>query len=235
MIHTCEFCGAEFKRRGSRKYRFCGRGCDAKAKRKERPSPGWLRERYIDERMPAPRIAEILSVDASTVLGWLRDAGVTTRKRGAESSPFTFRKGQVSLFKGRKHTEEYKQRVREKRLQDGHVPYLVNGVHYLKGKRGPEVHSWKGGVTPERQSFYAGVPWKTAVKAVWARANAKCERCGIHHNTRERRGTFHVHHVVSFAESVALRAEPSNLRLLCKECHLFVHSRANSGRELLAS
>ena len=43
---------------------------------------------------------------------------------------------------------------------------------------------------------------------------------------------FHIHHVVSFADK-ELRAEPSNLVLLCEACHQFVHSRENLTREYL--
>jgi predicted HNH restriction endonuclease len=48
----------------------------------------------------------------------------------------------------------------------------------------------------------------------------------------ESRGTFHIHHVVSFMVR-ELRAEPDNLVLLCKKCHLFVHSRKNKTSEFI--
>jgi uncharacterized paraquat-inducible protein A len=47
-----------------------------------------------------------------------------------------------------------------------------------------------------------------AVRAVWARADAKCERCNLDHRT--------------------IRAERG-----CGDCHRFIHSRRNVGRELL--
>jgi len=108
---------------------------------------------------------------------------------------------------------------------------MKDGKHWLR--HDGAVHpNWKGGITPERQAFYATEAWREAVKIVWARARAKCERCGVHHSTMARRGTFHVHHIVGFA-CAALRAQPENLALLCKPCHLFVHSKKNVHREFI--
>lgn len=38
-----------------------------------------------------------------------------------------------------------------------------------------------------------------------------------------------------FVAGVELRAVPSNLALLCRPCHLWVHSRQNVNREFLAA
>jgi hypothetical protein len=118
------------------------------------------------------------------------------------------------------------------RLKDGRKPYLKNGVHHLKGKPPSEHPNWKGGLTPERQSFYASAEWKESCKAVWHRADARCERCGIHHNEAATRGTFHIHHIITFMVR-ELRAKVSNLVLLCKKCHKFVHSKQNTYREFI--
>jgi hypothetical protein len=58
--------------------------------------------------------------------------------------------------------------------------------------------AWKGGITPERQQFYSTEEWSDAVKGVWKRDNAICQNCKKHHNTTKSRGTFHIHHIVSF-------------------------------------
>lgn len=101
----------------------------------------------------------------------------------------------------------------------------ANGMY---GRRGAEVHNWKGGCTPERQAFYTSREWAMACVEVWRRDDAKCKRCGIDHEKRK----IHVHHIVSFAVS-ELRAEPSNLVLLCVKCHRFVHSKRNNAGEFL--
>lgn len=75
--------------------------------------------------------------------------------------------------------------------------------------------------------------WKESVKAVWARSDAKCERCGKDHRTIDRKiESFDIHHIISF-QVREYRTIISNLVLLCEPCHYFVHSRKNVNREFL--
>jgi len=97
----------------------------------------------------------------------------------------------------------------------------MNGMF---GRTGEDSSNWKGGVTPERQALYCSQEWADAVKTVWKRDNATCQRCGKH---RENIAIMHIHHIVSFADSVELRTEPDNLILLCKKCHNWIHSKKN--------
>lgn len=92
------------------------------------------------------------------------------------------------------------------------------------GKRGAEAPNWKGGGTPERQAFYSSVEWGMAVKAVWSRDRAKCQRCS---KKAIRRGIFHIHHKVTFGVK-EIRTNLGNLVLLCPACHRFVHSPKNT-------
>lgn len=92
-------------------------------------------------------------------------------------------------------------------------------------KRGELNPRWLGGITPQRQAFYTSLEWKSACCIVWKRDNATCCRCGQHKNDA-RDMPFHIHHIVSFSDK-DLRAEPSNLVLLCEVCHLWVHSKKN--------
>lgn len=92
------------------------------------------------------------------------------------------------------------------------------------GRSGADNPNWKGGASPDRQGFYSSREWGVAVKAVWARDQARCQRCGC---AAQERGSFHIHHIVSFAVK-ELRTKPSNLVLLCAECHWWVHSLSNS-------
>lgn len=94
------------------------------------------------------------------------------------------------------------------------------------GKRGADCSNWKGGITAERQSFYSSIEWKTVCRYVYKRDNAQCQRCGVKNEN------LHVHHIVSFSNK-KLRAEKSNLILLCKKCHNFVHSKANIDNEFI--
>jgi len=98
-------------------------------------------------------------------------------------------------------------------------------------KRGELNPRWIGGVTPERQAFYTSDEWKRACSAVWKRDGARCRRCSLHRSEQPDM-PFHIHHIVSFADA-NLRADPTNLVLLCEPCHHFVHSRANTAGEFL--
>lgn len=103
-----------------------------------------------------------------------------------------------------------------------------NPMWNRKGELNPR---WKGGVTKARQLFYVGQEWKKACREVWKRDDAKCQRCGLDHRV-DPGVPIHVHHLESFAV-VELRADTTNLILLCEPCHLFVHSKKNTHREYL--
>jgi hypothetical protein len=102
----------------------------------------------------------------------------------------------------------------------------------MYGKRGAQVPSWKGGVTPERQAFYSTPEWQAAAVTVYQRDSGSCQRCGRQPRGRAGKKQMHIHHIVSFAV-VALRSELTNLVLLCTKCHRFVHSRANAAGEFV--
>lgn len=101
----------------------------------------------------------------------------------------------------------------------------------MAGRFGALNPNWKGGVTPERQAFCATEAWKKAVALVWRRDDATCRRCGLNHRAAPN-AEFHVHHIQPFSVR-ELRAEPSNLVLVCHPCHDFIHSRRNTAREHL--
>jgi transposase len=231
-ISNCMNCGKETYRRGTKPAKFCSRDCSDRWARREIPGREWLYQKYIIEGLSANEIAVIVNRNSKRVWEWLKQAGIPTRPRGSYEKVH-FKKGAQTRL-GKPHSQEVKDRLRQARREDGHVPYLKNGVHHLRGKKGQETPNWKGGVTPERQSFYGTEEWKKAVKIVWKRDNAICQRCGLDHRKIDRNVTkFHIHHIVSF-QARELRCDPSNLVLLCHNCHLFVHSRANTKKEFIA-
>ena len=99
----------------------------------------------------------------------------------------------------------------------------------MYGKRGPANPRWDGGATPERQGFYASAEWRAVVKIVWKREAGRCRRCNAKATDH---GAFHIHHIVPFRVK-ELRAEPTNLLLLCAACHRWVHSKANVNSEFI--
>jgi hypothetical protein len=227
---TCGFCQQPTERRKQTKdvkVHFCGMPCKAAYQRLKKPvTKEWLAEHYIDKKMDCVQIGKLVNRDPKSVWNWLKDFGIPTRPRGdAARLP----KGRPAGFT---HSQETKDKIRAIAIADGRVPYDPKVGPYMRGKSGKDHPQWKGGITPERQAVYSSPEWVEAVKAVWKRADAKCERCGKHHNTTETRGTFHIHHIVSFAVR-ELRTEVSNLILLCKKCHRWVHSPANKQKELI--
>lgn len=195
-----------------------------------RPSAEQLRALYIEQQLGCPEIGCMFERDASTVRNWLLQAGIPTRPRGSDVRQH-FKPGQRSAFSGRTHSAETRLKIGAK--SKGRE--LPRGDDHWLRKVPPEQNpNWKGGATPERQAFYRSPEWKAACRAVWMRADACCERCRLNWRTVDRKTTptFHVHHVWSF-QIRETRANPALLVLLCRPCHLFVHSKANVTREFL--
>lgn len=200
-----------------------------------KPSPPEheLRRLYVGERKGCPELGDLFGASVKTVRRWLADAGIQTRKRG-DNPAVHFKKGERSGFAGRKLSAESRAKIgAATRARENHG-FMRNGVHYLTGAPAEANPNWRGGVTPERQAFYRSPEWKAACIAVWRRTDAKCERCRADYRDADRDSErFHIHHIVSFA-CRELRASPDNLALLCRPCHLFVHSNANVSREFIA-
>lgn len=196
------------------------------------PNADVLRRLYVDEGLSMVDIGKRFERDPKTILYWMRKHGIPTRPRGSYVAVH-FAPGHKRNL-GRKRSPAEVASIRAATIARGAVPYLRNGVHWLAGQPPSANGRWKGGLTPERQAFYRSAEWKAACKAVWSRADAKCERCGKDHRMRDRKREpkFHVHHIVSF-QVRELRAEPSNLALLCRDCHMFVHSKANTTCEFI--
>lgn len=245
-VFKCAWCGKELLRYRYNPHgklidnHFCNTQCkgewDRARRKKEREDQGytkeWLYEQYIVKGRDCNDIAREIGKDGKTVWKWVTDYGIETRKRGyasQETSPF--KKGQPSVFKGHHHTEETREHFRQLRLADGHVPYLVNGKHWLK-QEGKHPASWKGGITPERQAFYATEQWRKVEKYVRERDNNTCQLCGMK-QPEDCKRQFHIHHIYKFDKNERLRAHPDNLVVLCHKCHMFVHSSKNTEHKFM--
>lgn len=232
---ACKRCGNLFMGPATVARIFCSlecKGLEQRSMRIGRPSREWLVENYVTNGRNANDIARELGKDGKTVWTWLRSDGIETRKRG-HAAPKKFQAGEPSRFRGHRHTDANREKMRLAREADGHVPYLKDGVHWLKGRHGDGHPNWKGGVTPERQALYRSQEWKDAAAATFLRDGHRCRRCSAHDLTLPPNQPMHVHHVASFAEHPKLRTDVSNLVLLCRPCHLFVHSSANAQKEFI--
>ena len=220
---TCNYCDKELLRYKTKTNAyFCNLLCKAKWQIKQREDLGftkeWLYSQYINKRKSADQIARDINRDSKRVWEWLRYYGIQLRPRGTDYGQ-NFKKGHSSN-KGRRMPESHREKLRQLRLKDGHVPYLKDGQHWLHAYN-VKPSSWRGGITPERQGVYSSLEWKDAVKEVWKRDNATCQGCGKHQGDY-RDNKFHIHHIVSF-QVKELRCNPLNLILLCQECHKNIH------------
>lgn len=239
---NCSHCGKEvIKKMKTKTGRYyCDINCKSEWQRNQKPvDKEWLYKKYVVEELSANDIAKIVKRNPKRVWEWLRDYGIKTRPRGTgwENKPdFSFWKhGKSSPFKGKKHTDAFKEEQRKRRLKDGRVPYLTKeGTHYMRGRKGALHHGYKGGSTPERQSVYSSINWRDAVKKVWKRDDAICQKCGLDNRDVNREETkFHIHHMYSFTTCKHLQTNPDNLILLCENCHRWVHSNENKNGEFI--
>ncbi len=185
-------------------------------------SAEWLRQKYEAQGLDCVQIAALVGRDPKSVWSWLRKFGIATRPRGSNASVNLLTHGRPHGFK---HTDSTKQKLRHARIADGHYPKSPDGSPYWKGKTGSAHPTWTGGATPDRQAFYSSEEWIVARRIAYTNAHGKCQRCASTES-------LHVHHVYPFTIK-HLRAQPWNLRILCADCHRFVHGRVNLNREYL--
>jgi len=230
----CEWCGNEFTVPPSRSDRtFCSRACYESHQESELPlTQDELQRRYIEEKQSTYEIADDVDRDPKSVYRWLQRFNIPTRDRGdnlrgGEGDHWTNFEMENS-FKGESHTERAVQKMSE--AASGPRPHLRGEGNGMYGATGAENPNYKGGITPERQAFYASQEWKDACRTVWNRDGATCQRCGVRRSEYE--GKLHVHHIVSFAVE-ELRSNADNLVLLCERCHHWVHSDENTTGEFL--
>jgi HNH endonuclease len=205
------------------------RECRSKMQQAINPLPvskEWLEQKYLRERMSCPAIASLFGLNPTSVHAWLLRYGIPTRKRGQACPENHFVQGHISTFDGSMLTDESREKIRQATIARGGQPYLKNGVHWLR-QPGARPANWKGGITPERQTFYRSEEWKKASRAVWKRDAGRCRLCcrGCDEIGHDRRN-WHIHHIDSFM-IVDRRAEVDNLVLLCKLCHYWVHGVSN--------
>jgi hypothetical protein len=161
-------------------------------------------------------------------LGWLLENYVARQRSTGDIAAEFGTTDAAILFWLRKHGIPRRTVSEARKLKKWGASGADNPMWNKRGELNPR---WLGGITPERQSFYTSRAWKVACATVWKRDRARCRRCDLRRDDALDM-PFHIHHIVSFADK-ALRADTSNLVLLCETCHQFVHSRENLTREYL--
>jgi len=234
---NCSVCGKAIKLNRKRAEsgqvnHFCGNDCRVQWLRAQRPvTREWLYDQYVVKGLSCPEIAKIVCRDVKTVLKWMRQYEIQTRGRGFASTK-KFVSGDPRFLLRKPLSAETRAKMSVDAKAIGKVPWNKEKGHPFKGKRGAETTNWKGGITAERQTAYRSDEWKAAVKIVWKRDKATCQRCGCRKSVM-REIPFDIHHIVSFGCKI-LRFDVSNLILLCEPCHYWIHSRENTERLLIA-
>lgn len=194
-------------------------------------SKDWLHKVYVVDELSTGDIAKIANVNSKTVHKWLIKYGIPTRPRGHNyASTLKIGSGSDNAFYGRKHTAESIAKMSES--SKGESPWLYGPVNHWYGKTGEQNRNWKGGITPERQAFHGTAEWRRVSRLVRKRDQNTCQRCGKTQDEHAKK-RFDIHHIVDFFASKELRACPENLVLLCRTCHMWVHSESNTEKQFI--
>ena len=99
------------------------------------------------------------------------------------------------------------------------------------GKTGAANPRYVDGSSPERQRGYVQAIGRAFLRAVYRRDGYRCVNCG---SPKLKPKWLHAHHIAPWAGNEALRFDVANAVTLCRTCHSWVHSKANTERAYLA-
>lgn len=217
---ACRVCGIEMPRP---RLVYCSLKCKAEWQRRAKPvTRDELHLMYTIQGLSTYDIGKIYNRDSTRVHDWLRDFNIPTRRRGEN-----LKKGQavhnygvnncINSFAGKHHTTETRQNLSAQATgrPNPKIQGEKNGMAKRKGSLSP---LWRGGHTPHRLKVYATYQWRRIDRLVRKR-DVVCQRCGGSESA------LAVHHTKGFDGTV--NVDTSDLVLLCKSCHDWVHSRKN--------
>lgn len=99
------------------------------------------------------------------------------------------------------------------------------------GRTGEANPRYVDGSSPERQRMYAQGKGRAFIRQVLKRDGYRCARCKA---PKSRPKFLHVHHIRPWAGNERMRFDMANVVTLCRDCHSWVHSKANDKGEFLA-
>lgn len=156
---------------------------------------------------------------------WLTSEYVDKKRSAAEIAADFGISAAAILFWLRKHNIPRRDVSEARSVKHWGSSGEKNGMY---GKFREASGNWRGGCSPERQTFYSSSEWARASIFVWRRDKATCQR----HNVKNHSSALHIHHIIPF-EIKEFRSDVNNLVLLCAKCHRFVHSKYNTEHEFL--
>jgi predicted transcriptional regulator len=132
-------------------------------------------------------------------------------------------------FRGKKHTEESKQKQREKmtgrKLTPEHRAKVITTL-IMGDVKGEKSHGWRGGVSPINARLRSTKEYMSWNKQVKERDDYTCLWCGLKSKSN------HADHIKSFIEFPELRHSLDNGRTLCAKCHRKTETYGNKSRTL---
>lgn len=158
---------------------------------------------------------------------WLREQYVELGRSTGDIAAEAKTTDAAILYWLKKHGIPRRSVAQARAIKHWGVAGEANPMH---GKTGEANPRYVDGSSPERQRLYAQGHGRAFVRDVLARDEYRCQRCGA---GKAGPKSLHVHHLKPWAGNAALRFDKANVVTLCRGCHAWVHSRANSDLEFL--
>jgi len=149
-----------------------------------------------------------------------------------------FKKGMIPLNKGKKgvfkRSEEYKRKMSERMKGNSYL----RGKKFTdetkdkmrEARRGDKNPNWKGGITPENMQIRHSLEMRLWRKTCLERDNFTCQKCG------QWGGKLQIHHINNFSDFPELRMITTNGIVFCHKCHNLFHKiygKRNNTKEQL--
>lgn len=191
----------------------------------------WLTQKYLVEKLSTYDIAAIVGRDPKRIYEKLRDFNIPTRPRGENlrGDDNFMKSSPVHPMLGKRMSPEA--RAKLSIATSVPKPYLRGKNNGMFGRTGSKNPRYVDGSSPERQRMYVRGEGREFLREVLKRDAYSCQRCGARKIGPK---SLHVHHIKPWAGNPSLRFDKSNVVVLCRACHGWVHSRDNVNREYLA-
>ena len=176
---------------------------------------GWLREKYLDEKLSTREIADKADCTAPTIQDWLDRHDIEKRSKSeaakirAEKYPHTTQAGAEALKEHRVNSWEYWGKEEREAFRERLSQERQGEDNPMAGVTGKDHHNYKE--NPTENSFYSSSKWRETRAEALERDNHECQACGNGEG-------LHVHHIQPVSAG-GPRFELNNLVTLCDTHH----------------